>query len=145
MPAPVAAGNVALDDAATATLPCPCGRSFALTDCCLPIAEHLRRGSSGNPTPFDEIRASSSLLLWSLLATELPSTSVIRALSRAAHRFWGPIVARTYGNAAIGDPNARPEAPESAGEVLRIASAREPDSDNPFDVLMRRAESRLSN
>ena len=134
MPAPVIAGTVALEDAATAALLCPCGRSEALAECCLPIAEQLRRGSSGNPTPFDEIRASSSLLLWSLLATEGSSTAVIRSLSHAAHRFWGPILARTYGEAAIGDPNARPEKPESAREVLLMARCG--DGDNPFDSLL---------
>ena len=73
--------------------PCPCGRAHPLHDCCLPIARQLRRGCGQRPSPFDEIRASSALLLWSLLAREAPSGAVIGALSVAARRFWGPVLA----------------------------------------------------
>lgn len=134
MSASVAASTITPNDPGTTALLCPCGRSVALAECCLPIAEHLRRGSSGNPTPFDEIRASSSLLLWSLLATERPTTAVMRALSHAAHRFWGPILAGHYGPIGIGEQDDRPEAPQSTHDVWRLARGHEGD-DNPFDAL----------
>ncbi len=72
---------------------CPCGRPHPLSDCCLPLARRLRRGRGQRPSPFDEIRATSALLLWSLLAREAPGGAVIGALSVAARRFWGPVLA----------------------------------------------------
>ncbi len=72
---------------------CPCGRPHPLSDCCLPLARRLRRGAGPCPSPFDEIRAASALLLWSLLAREAPGGPVIGALSVAARRFWGPVMA----------------------------------------------------
>jgi hypothetical protein len=58
--------------------------------CCLPVAQQLRQGAGGHPTPFDEIRAASALLLWGLLATNRLGTC--RDLSAAARRFWGPVL-----------------------------------------------------
>jgi len=90
------------------TLPCPCGRDHPLVSCCLPLAQKLRRAAGGRPSPFDEIRASSSLLLWGLLARERAPEQMIGSLSAAAHRFWGPALA-----AALGDhrSTALPDSP----------------------------------
>jgi hypothetical protein len=81
-----------------AAIPCPCGRAHPLIECCLPVAQRLRRGPGDRPSPFDEIRATSSLLLWGLLAREQPSAPTISSLSHAAHRFWGTVLAASLGN-----------------------------------------------
>ena len=86
IPLPIPSGDAT-------TRPCPCGRARALAQCCLPVAHELRGARRQRPSPFDEVRAGSALLLWSLLAREAPSEAVGGALSVAARRFWGPVLA----------------------------------------------------
>jgi hypothetical protein len=65
-----------------------------LGKCCLPLAQRLRAAGShpGQPTPFDEIKASSALLLWGLLCREA-GPAMRASLSAAARRFWGTAIA----------------------------------------------------
>jgi len=110
---PINAANpaTAAHPTAAQALPCPCGRALALTDCCLPLAHKLRQGTGVRPSPFDEIRASSALLLWGLLSTERHTTPITQSLSRQAHRFWGAIL-----TAALA-----PASPERITECVPIA------------------------
>jgi hypothetical protein len=94
--------------AGSTALPCPCGRPRSLAECCLPVAHRLRATGGQPPSPFDEIRAASALLLWSLLAAPGRATPATRSLSRAARRFWGPLLARALGHAACFMPAATP-------------------------------------
>lgn len=96
------------------SLPCPCGRAHPLVECCLPVAQQLRRSGGDHPQPFDEIRATSALLLWGLLAREQPASPLVTALSLAARRFWGPVLAATF------SPDA-PHAPISSGAPMPAA------------------------
>ncbi len=80
-------------------LPCPCGRDQSLVECCLPVAQRLRRGAGGRPSPFDEIRATSALMLWGLLSREEPGSAVLSALSAAAQRFWCSVLSAASGGA----------------------------------------------
>jgi len=67
-----------------------------MIECCLSVAQRLRCSCGQPPSPFDEIRASSALLLWSLLAAPGRNTPTTRSLSRAAQRFWGVVLARVF-------------------------------------------------
>lgn len=96
-------------------LPCPCGRADPLVDCCLPVARQLRRGSGEHPQPFDEIRATSTLLLWGLMAREPSGSRLVAALSLAARRFWGPVLADTFRRDRP-DPPLAPAASASTGD-----------------------------
>jgi hypothetical protein len=60
----------------------------------LPLAQRLRAAGShpGQPTPFDEIKASSALLLWGLFCREA-GPAMRASLSAAARRFWGTAMA----------------------------------------------------
>lgn len=96
MPAPTS--NPAEPDAGVpVTAPCPCGREPSLDRCCLPIAQRLRTGTDPHlqPSPYDEIRASCALLLWSMLHQNVPSATVRRQLSAAARGFWGVALTAT--------------------------------------------------
>ena len=108
---PDATGDPSLNPA----FPCPCGRAHPLVECCLPVAQRLRQGSGARPSPFDEIRATSSLLLWGLLARELPSTPIISSLSGAAHRFWGTVLAASLGGGGNTTPPDSPQTTTSKG------------------------------
>ena len=106
-------------------LPCPCGREHPLAECCLPVAERLRRGAGGRPSPFDEIRATSALLLWSLLSREAPGSPVRAALSAAARRFWCTALGFGSGAATTPDPESAWRTPEPSGTGLHDEHAEE--------------------
>jgi len=100
--------------------PCPCGRTDSLHECCLPVAQRLRSGPAqhtgpgAQPTPFDEIRASCALLLWSLLTQEIPGLALRQSLSSAAREFWGVALSESPSGTSCEDP-AGLAAPLAAG------------------------------
>jgi hypothetical protein len=77
------------------------------------VARRLRAPDGQPPSPFDEVRAASALLLWSLLAAQRRTTPATRSLSRAARCFWGPVLARALDDRRCFTPAAR-SAPSSA-------------------------------
>ncbi len=108
------------------TLPCPCGRDHPLAECCLPVAQRLRRGAGGRPSPFDEIRATSALLLWGLLSREAPDSPVRAALSAAARRFWCSALSGGPGDATT--PVADADSPWRTPDL----SGSDPDPEQPL-------------
>jgi hypothetical protein len=133
-PAPVS--STAPRTTPPATPPCPCGRAESLAACCLPVARRLRHGGGGRPTPFDEIRATCSLLLWGLLGGPQREVNVAAALSAASRRFWGPVLATGLGERAargVGAQRRRDDAPgagrrsiEGGRPGIRVAPVRAP-------------------
>lgn len=98
---------------------CPCGRA-EFHRCCYPVALRLRAGNAGRrlpASPFDEVRASSALMLWGLTAAADDPTSpqaagVREGLSSAARRFWGAIA---------GEPSLMTAAPPDSGSAYGAA------------------------